>query len=132
LAWAVAAGIALTAAIVAYTWRDTGSSTAQAVGDLGILAAAVTAAGSCARAAFNSSEERPAWAMLAVAAIVYGLAQTIWTFYGLSRDHEYPFPSLADLGYIGYAVPAAAALFLFPRMGERGASRLRPLLDAVV
>ena len=132
LAWAVAAGIALTAAIVAYTWRDTGSSTAQAVGDLGILAAAVTAAGSCARAAFNSSEERPAWAMLAVAAIVYGLAQTIWTFYGLSRDHQYPFPSLADLGYIGYAVPAAAALFLFPRMGERGASRLRPLLDAVV
>ncbi len=132
LAWAVAAGVAVTAGIVAFVWRDTGSSTAQAVGDLGILAAAITAAWSCGRAARKHSEERAAWAMLAVAALVYGLAQTIWTGFGLARDHVYPFPSPADLGYIGYALPAAAALFLFPRLDEPGSSRLRPLLDAVV
>jgi len=37
----------------------------------------------------------------------------------LTRDHVYPFPSLADLGFVGYAVSTVAALLLFPRSSLR-------------
>lgn len=51
-----------------YLAGHSGSAHAQAVGDFSILVAVVIAALSCAVAAFKSTAERPAWAMLAVAA----------------------------------------------------------------
>jgi PAS domain S-box-containing protein len=70
--------------------------------------------------------------MIAVAATVYLVGQAIWTTYGLTRDHRYPFPSLADVGYLGYAVPAAAGLLLFSRAGLHRVSKMRTMLDALV
>ena len=58
---------------------------------------------------------------------VYGLGQLVWVTYGLVRDHVYPFPSLADVGYLGWSLPAVTALLLFPRSTLRRTSRLREL-----
>lgn len=60
------------------------------------------------------------------------LGQAVWTTHGITRDHVNPFPSLADLGYVGYVVPAAAGLLLFPQAAQRLATRLRTVLDALV
>ena len=54
---------------------------------------------------------------------VYGLGQLVWVTYGLVRDHVYPFPSLADVGYLGWSLPAVTALLLFPRSTLRRTSR---------
>jgi two-component system, sensor histidine kinase and response regulator len=108
------------------------SGLAQTVGDLTQLAAALLAVAGCVMAARRGGPERRAWAVLASALGVWASALTLWTWYGLTREHVYPFPSLADLGFVGYAVPAVAALLLFPRSSRRRASRLHELLDAAV
>ncbi|HEY5179196.1 MAG TPA: EAL domain-containing protein, partial [Dermatophilaceae bacterium] len=102
------------------------------IGDLSQLAAVLLAVAGCVGAARRGGPERRAWAVLASALGVWAMAMTLWTWYGLTRDHVYPFPSLADLGFVGYAVPTVAALLLFPRSSLRRASRLRELLDAAV
>jgi hypothetical protein len=108
------------------------SALAQTIGDLTQLTAVLVAVAGCVKAARRDGPERLAWAALASALGVWATAMTVWTLYGLTRNHDYPFPSLADLGFVGYAVPAVAALMLFPRSSRRRASRPRELLDAAV
>ena len=103
-----------------------------AIGDLSQLAAVLLAVAGCVGAARRGGPDRRAWAVLASALGVWAMAMTLWAWYGLTRDHVYPFPSLADLGFVGYAVPTVAALLLFPRSSLRRASRLPELLDAAV
>ena len=102
------------------------------IGDLSQLAATLLAAAGCVAAARRGGPERRAWTVLASAVGVWAMAMTLWTWYGLTLDHVYPFPSLADIGFVGYAVPTVAALLLFPRSSLRRASRLHELLDAAV
>jgi diguanylate cyclase (GGDEF)-like protein/PAS domain S-box-containing protein len=108
------------------------SGLAQTVGDLMQLAAALLALGGCVGAARRGGPDSRAWAVLASAIGIWASALALWTSYGLTRDHVYPFPSLADIGFVGYAGPAVVALFLFPRSSWGRASRLRELLDASV
>jgi len=108
------------------------SGLAMTVGDLSELGAALLAFAGCAVAARRGGPDRRAWAVMASAMGVWTLAVTLWTWYGLTLDHVYPFPSVADAGFVGYAVPVVAALLLFPRSSLRRASRLRVLLDAAV
>jgi diguanylate cyclase (GGDEF)-like protein/PAS domain S-box-containing protein len=108
------------------------SALAQTVGDLTQLTAALLAVAGCVKAARRGGPDRLAWATLASAVGVWAAGLALWTWFGLTRSHVYPFPSLADLGFIGYAVPAVAALMLFARTSWRRASRLRELLDAAV
>ena len=102
------------------------------IGDLSQLAATLLAVAGCVAAARRGGPERRAWAVLASAVGVWAMAMALWTWYGLTLDHVYPFPSLADIGFVGYAVPTVAALLLFPRSLLRRASRLHELLDAAV
>ncbi len=128
----VAGAVVLTLVAITVTALVPRTSQAQAVGDLAILAAAVLAVVSCAAAARRGGPSARAWTMLTVAMLVWTGAHMMWTWYGLTRDHVYPFPSVADLGYIGYGLPAAAALLLFPRSTRRAFSTLRIVLDAMV
>jgi two-component system sensor histidine kinase/response regulator len=64
--------------------------------------------------------------------LVWALAAAIWFWFGISRDHVYPFPSITDLLFIGYTIPAAAALIAFPREPQLAVSWFRALLDALV
>jgi two-component system sensor histidine kinase/response regulator len=105
---------------------------AQTVGDLGILAAVLIAVWGCVSAARRGGPTARGWALLGVATVIWAAAHCLWTVYGLARAHVYPFPSLADLGYIGYSVPAAVGLLLFPRSSLRPGVRLSEMLDAGV
>lgn len=69
---------------------------------------------------------------MALAAFVWATGMGIWTFYGLTRDHNYPFPSLADAGFLAYCVPAGVALFSFTRPGGSRVALLRTVMDAAV
>ncbi|GAA3318538.1 response regulator [Arthrobacter ramosus] len=132
LLWMIAAaGIAV--AILAMGLRaNQGTSAAQTVGDFAILAAVLLASASCARAARRRDESARAWWFMALATLVWAVAQSIWTFFGLTLDHDYPYPSIADAGFVGYSIPAAIALFLFPRPRASRVAFVRALLDAAV
>ena len=97
------------------------SELTMTISDLSQLAAVLLAVAGCVGAARRGGPDRRAWAVLASALGVWATAQTLWTWYGLTRDHVYPFPSLADVGFVGYAVPTVAALLLFPRSSLRRA-----------
>ncbi|MDQ3709141.1 MAG: response regulator [Actinomycetota bacterium] len=69
---------------------------------------------------------------MSIAMLMWVTAATIWFWFGVTRDHVFPFPSVADIGFVGYAVPAAAALVAFPRESQLLVSRLRALMDGLV
>jgi two-component system, sensor histidine kinase and response regulator len=109
-----------------------GSPKAQAFGDFAILLAVVIASASCFRASRRPGPDARAWLFMGVASGVWALAQALWTFYGLTLDHHYPFPSPADAGFIGYSIPAAIALFSFRGTRSSRVAVLRTVLDAGV
>ena len=133
--WAGVAGVAVLglAAIGAITLylksHDHSDGSSQTIGNLAILAAGLFGAACCALAARRRTAASRAWTLLAVATGLWAAGMAVYTFYGLSRDHAYPFPSLADVGLLGYSIPAVAGLFAFPRPRT---SWLRLLLDSLV
>lgn len=122
----------LTLPMIALVLLRPGSGMAQTVGDFTILGAASLAVLGTFTAARRGGPNRRGWLLMTLATSVWAASQLLWTTYGLSRDHVYPFPALPDIGFIGYSLFAVAALLLFPRVAERGVSRLRVILDALV
>ncbi|MDQ4503508.1 response regulator [Sinomonas sp. ASV322] len=130
--WGIIAGAAALAAVVVVVASDPGSGSSQTIGDFGILAAALAGTASCARAAARRGPEARAWLWISFAALIWSTAQAIWTGYGLATDHDYPFPSLADAGFVGYSVPAIVGLLSFPRARASRVGLARTLLDTAV
>ena len=56
----------------------------------------------------------------------------VWTYYESVRGPEVPFPSLADVGYLGLPPLAAAALLSLPLAAPSLAGRVRTLLDGLM
>jgi diguanylate cyclase (GGDEF)-like protein len=115
-------------ALVAYVTDHMG----QSLEDLGELAAALLAAAGCGlTAALTRGRLRIAWAALATASLSWAVGEAIWSFYELARDVETPFPSLADLGFLGFPVGAMAAVLLYPAGASRS-DRRRMVLDGLM
>ncbi|HYH76904.1 MAG TPA: hypothetical protein VD841_05315, partial [Arthrobacter sp.] len=115
LLWFVVPGVVVLAALGLFFTANNGTAAAMVVGDFAILLAALLAASSCALAARRGGANARAWALMAVAASIWTAGMAVWTYFGLAYNHAYPFPSLADAGFVGYSVPAAVALFSFKR-----------------
>ena len=69
---------------------------------------------------------------MAVGMLVWAAAGALWAYYGLTRAHSYPFPSVADAGFLGYAVPTAAALLVFPRVRLLRVAGVRAVADGLL
>jgi len=132
LAVMLSAALAYTALVGGLISLQPRSAQAQTIGDFAILSAAVLAVAGCLRAWQRGGPAARAWSVMAVAAAVWGAAMLLWTWYGLTRDHAYPFPSLADAGFLGYSVPLVVGLLLFPRSVDSQVARARVLLDGAV
>ena len=130
--WMLLVVIGCTLPMVAIVLLRARTGLAQTVGDITILAAAILAVFRTFSAARRGGPNRRGWLLMGVAVSIWASAQLLWTVYGLTRNHVYPFPALPDVGYIGYSVVAAAALLQFPRASEHGISRSRVILDALV
>jgi diguanylate cyclase (GGDEF)-like protein len=78
-------------------------------------AAAVTTAGHARRC--SPGRLRAAWALVSGACASWAAGQGWWTW--LSAHGEAPFPSMADAGFLGFAVLAVLALLLHPAGGGR-------------
>ncbi|NUP59386.1 MAG: response regulator [Pseudarthrobacter sp.] len=111
---------------------NSGSPVALVTGDFLILAASLVAAASCARAGARGGANAKAWTFMAAAAFVWAAGMAVYAFYGLANNHVYPFPSLADALFLGYSVPAVAALFSFKRRPGTPVALIRAVMDGVV
>jgi diguanylate cyclase len=92
-------------------FRIGGAHVAQAVDDLGELAAALIAAAGCALTASRQLLGRKAWAFLGASALSWACGETIWCCYDLIY-HTNPFPSLADVGFL-CAIPFGTLGLIF-------------------
>jgi two-component system, cell cycle response regulator len=74
--------------------------------------------------------ERLAWILMGAAVVSWGVGNTIWTF-TVANDPNAPFPSIADIGFLGLYPPAYIAIVLL--LASR-AGRLRGSLwlDGVI
>ncbi|MDQ1583189.1 MAG: two-component system, sensor histidine kinase and response regulator, partial [Microbacteriaceae bacterium] len=130
--WMVGAGVYAALVLAGVFALGLGTPEAQSFGDFAVLLPAVIASVGCFRVWRRRGPDARAWLFMGVATGVWGSCQALWSVLGLILDHRYPFPSLADAGFIGYSIPAAIALFLFHRSGASKVALLRTVLDAAV
>ena len=91
-----------------------GTPAAMTFADVALLGSSVVAAWACFRAARRGGPDARGWALLSAAAVTYAAGSAAWGYYGLTRDHAYPFPSAADAGFLGFLLFAVAGLVSFP------------------
>ncbi len=58
--------------------------------------------------------------------------EAAWSYFELFAGRQTPFPSVADAGYLMFAVLAVAGMLLWPSAALRGGARWRGLLDGVL
>ncbi len=102
------------------------------VSDVVFVLAPLVAATSCWSAHRLRRGRHTGWAWLTVGCLIWAGASVVRTFDEVALQDSSPFPSLADIGFIGYAVPVAVAITRFPRSAGNLWSRWRLLLDGVV
>ncbi|MGQ0831815.1 MAG: diguanylate cyclase domain-containing protein [Microthrixaceae bacterium] len=123
---AVATGLAVATAVVWSGWG--GPDAATAISDtVGILTALVGAA-IVLRHARTHRTHRTAWTLLAGGMLLWGLGEVIWGYFELVAGDEVPFPSIADVAYLG-AVPFVVAGLLAFAKGSGARFHLRTVLD---
>lgn len=111
--------------------NDATGWTRMVVSDVAFIVAPTIAGWRCAEAARRDTEWRRGWWWLAAACATWLAGSLIWAVYEIGFRVISPFPSLADLGYLGYVVPAVLGVGNLFRNGRRRLPRLRADLDSV-
>src|SRR6059058_1049906 len=105
----------------------------RALSDFGLTTAALAAGGGCfLRARREVARQRLFWRLIGASALSWGIGQAIWTWYEVVQGREVPFPSMADIGYLGAVPLAAAGLLMLPTGAASAAGRARTLIDGAM
>lgn len=132
--WAAVVFALVTIAFFLLLRTEVLSRTATVVVDDYLCAIAPVAAGvlGLRRSRSEAGRVRQGWAMLGCSAIVWGLGGVAWTVYEVHLGVELPFPSLADVGYLGSVPLTVVGLVLLtgPRPSWQGC--LRAVLDGAL
>jgi len=131
----IAAVVALVATLIYLAWMAFnigGDRLATAVSELGLASAAFAGAAGCwYSATHNRRHDRKAWGLLGAACFSWGLGEIVWSVY-VATGTKTPFPSLADIGFVGETFLALMAMLSFGTVRLAGLSRAKMLLDAAV
>ncbi len=113
--------------------RIGGDRVTIAVDDIGEAVAALVAAAGCGLAAWRARGRlRLGWSLLSASAAIWCAGELVWSVYEVGMGVDVPYPSAADIGFLG-AMPLAAAGILAFFSTPRGTStRLRLWLDGAI
>jgi diguanylate cyclase (GGDEF)-like protein/PAS domain S-box-containing protein len=131
LAWLLATVAAIAFGAVAVF--ASGSHLAVVVDDLGTTSAAAVAAASCLFVARRcpTARSRRGWLLVGLACGSWSAGNVIWAYFELVLHQEAPFPSPADLGYLGFVPLAVAGVALLgPSFASVGT--LKRVLDVAL
>jgi diguanylate cyclase (GGDEF)-like protein/PAS domain S-box-containing protein len=110
-----------------------GPDVAQTLSNVGLCLAAVSAAVACLfRARSFTGRMRWGWALIGLGVLSWGLGQCAWVYLESFRGDEVPFPSQADIGYLGMVVLTPAGLLILPSVAQALANRARSVLDGLM
>ncbi len=102
------------------------------VDDVGTTTAAAIAAASCWWVARSSTPRaRRGWRLVGAACASWSLGNAVWATYELVLDREVPFPSAADVGYLGF-VPLALLGVVLLGPSFRGAGTVKRVADILL
>lgn len=104
----------------ALPWSDAGKTV---VADLTLTVVPVGSGLACVLRARSDARARPRLLLLGLSCISWGIGSGIWAYLELVRG-QFPFPSAADVGYLGAYPLAILALLAFPAAPARTVSRL--------
>lgn len=128
---ALVAFVALLTVSLAVFGEPLGSFGDMALVDVAEMCFAFFGATGCAVGAFRASgRTRRGWLWLMLACFSWGGGQAIWTVYEVWLGRETPFPSIADIGFIGFVPAAVAAIWAIPSHSGAGDNKRR-LLDGL-
>jgi diguanylate cyclase (GGDEF)-like protein len=89
------------------------------------------AGAACLRVAPRQVGAKWAWRLLGLSCMSWGAGNAVWTWLEVVRK-VFPFPSLADVGYLAAIPLAAAGMLAFPAAPRQTSSRVRMVLDGVI
>ncbi len=124
--------VAAVAAVAAILQVGEGTNATKVFSDLSLIAGSGLAAWVSFRRAGRETTWSSGWRWIGVACLTWCLGAVAWAYFGVTRNHEYPFPSVADAGFIGYLVPALIGLWILRSPQSRRISRVHSVLDAAV
>lgn len=78
----------------------------------------------------TTASDRLGWVLMALSVATWGGGSAVFAWYRLTTG-EAPFPSLADLLYLAYALPALAGLFAFSWSVPHAVSRFHTFVDGL-
>jgi PAS domain S-box-containing protein len=115
-------------AVLQFGMTQRGSYQARALIDIAWTFAALVAAYQCYLTATRfQGRERMAWLCFAGACLIWLIGQVYWDYMELALRLATPFPTLSDLGYLGFPVLAVGGLLISIRRVELRSGFLRPL-----
>jgi diguanylate cyclase (GGDEF)-like protein/PAS domain S-box-containing protein len=133
-AWLCA--VAAVATAILGVWLVTGFGgprVSQTISNVALFVAALTAAWACLhRGRRTNGRIRWAWSLVGLSVLSWGLGQIAWTWYESVLGDEVPFPSVADIGYLGLAPLTAAGLLILPVAAQTSANSARSVLDGLM
>ncbi|HEX9681735.1 MAG TPA: EAL domain-containing protein [Acidimicrobiales bacterium] len=131
----IEAGLAVGSTVVFTLWlvRGWGGEwTTLVMDDLATILAPGLATAACLGAARRShGRARLSWYLFAASALSWGLGQVAWSYFELVL-REAPFPSIADVGFLGAIPFAIGALLVRVSSIQRRATFARAILDGLI
>jgi diguanylate cyclase (GGDEF)-like protein/PAS domain S-box-containing protein len=110
-----------------------GPEISQALSNVGLCLGAVSAALACLlRARSLPGRPRWGWALIGLGVLAWGLGQCAWIYLESFRGDAVPFPSQADIGYLGMVLLTPAGLLIMPSATQALANRARSVLDGLM
>ncbi|GIE93201.1 putative bifunctional diguanylate cyclase/phosphodiesterase [Paractinoplanes rishiriensis] len=110
-----------------------GDSVSQTVSNFGLCLAAVAAAVAClTRARTFRGRMRWGWVFIGLGVLSWGSGQSAWVWLETFQGEEAPFPSIADIGYLGMVLLTPIGLLTLPSVAQVLANRVRSVLDGLM
>ena len=122
-------------AVTYLAWTVTGLGSAHTrvvVSDLVLCAAPGLATAACWEAHRLRGGRHTAWFWFTLACLIWSAGAVAWAVLELVLGRHTPFPSVADLAFVAFAVPVAIGLTRFPQAAGSGWSRWRSAIDVLV
>jgi PAS domain S-box-containing protein len=124
------AGALLLFLVLQYGMTERGSERAAFLIDIAWTLASGAAAYQCGKAALRlSGRERVAWGSFAGASLAWCLGQIYWDYLELWLRLPTPFPTTADIGYLGFPLLSIAGMLVSIRRIALRSGFLRPICN---
>ncbi|MHB8190114.1 MAG: diguanylate cyclase domain-containing protein [Ferrimicrobium sp.] len=113
-------------AVVEFLVRVGSHPVVHDIADVGMVAATAW------RARRSSGRRRLSWFLFAAAIGSWEFGASVWLYYHLTMGGQTPFPSVADVGYMGFPVLVLAGLLVVPSPVLSRPGRVRGLIDGLL